>query len=257
MTETKTVPGNSQPGAINSAHEAYVDVRWLRLAVENSLSEDIISVLSSDEVERVQRTRMKDTRHAFIQTRVALRVILGIHLNRPPADIKFSYSKLGKPELSSHMHAGQNRIHFNVSHSREYALIAVCENYRVGVDIECRHRKQLQGRKLARRYFSRHENDELDALANEQRTHAFYTCWARKEAYAKAHGLGIQIGLQTFDVSLSPTEPARIINTRPNSDEARRWSLHDLNIDAKYAAALAIEREHCKVHLAVTQFRFS
>lgn len=249
-------PVNSRPSGVNATRKVRVEVRWLRLNTSNN-SNKITDFLADDEVERARQIRKETTRNAFVQTRSALRSILGNHLNRPPAEIKFRYSKLGKPELDGNMHAEDNPIHFNVSHSREYALIAVCKGHRVGVDIECRLRDQLQYQKLARRYFSQQENAGLDSLAAEQRTHAFYTGWARKEAYAKALGMGIQIGLQSFDVSLLPTEPAQILNTRPDKNEARRWSLHDLPIDADYAAALAIECEPGNAQLTITQFCFS
>ncbi len=246
---------NSQTLADNRVQRINVDVRWIRLTVCNSHLENIANFLSSDEIERVQRTRIDSARRAFVQTRMALRAILGNHLNRPPSGIKFSYSTYGKPKLDSIEHAGQSQLHFNVSHSQDVAMIAICENARLGVDIEYRHRERpLQDRKLARRYFSQYENNMLDSLAADQYTRAFYTGWVRKEAYAKAQGLGIQIGLQTFDVNLSTTEPAQLINTRPNSSEAQRWSLRDLDIDADYAAALAIECTQNQAHIAITQF---
>ena len=47
--------------------------------------------------------------------------------------------------------------------------------------------------------------------------------------------------LDQFDVSLIPGEPAALLSTQPDSDEALRWSLRDLTPASGYAAALATE----------------
>ena len=69
-----------------------------------------------------------------------------------------------------------------------------------------------------------------------------FLCWTRKEAYIKARGEGLSLPLDQFDVSLIPGEPAALMNTRPDPDEAFRWSLQELTLDSGYAAALAAGR---------------
>ena len=63
----------------------------------------------------------------------------------------------------------------------------------------------------------------------------------RKEAYIKAKGLGLSIPLDQFDVSISPGDPARLLNTEWDVNEASLWSLHELKISSEYAATLAVE----------------
>jgi 4'-phosphopantetheinyl transferase len=66
-------------------------------------------------------------------------------------------------------------------------------------------------------------------------------CWTRKEAYVKALGEGLAEPLQSFDVSLVPGEPARLLRPASNSDEASCWSLLSLAPLRDYVAALAVE----------------
>ena len=81
----------------------------------------------------------------------------------------------------------------------------------------------------------------LRALPPSLRKYAFFLCWTRKEAYIKARGEGLSMPLDQFDVSLIPGEPAALLSTQPDSDEALRWSLRELTLASGYAAALAVE----------------
>ena len=75
----------------------------------------------------------------------------------------------------------------------------------------------------------------------EQREMAFFLCWTRKEAYIKAHGLGLSLPLGSFDVSLSPNQPAILRATRPDPQEAARWILESFEVASGYSSAAAVE----------------
>ena len=102
-------------------------------------------------------------------------------------------------------------------------------------------RANFAGEEIAERFFSRSEVAVLRALPAAMQIEAFFNCWTRKEAYIKAHGDGLAIELDSFDVTLAPGEPARLLTVRGAPDESARWSLQTLNAGAGYAAALAVE----------------
>jgi 4'-phosphopantetheinyl transferase len=79
----------------------------------------------------------------------------------------------------------------------------------------------------------------LLGLPSEQR--GGFNCWTRKEAYIKAQGLGLLLSLESFDVSLDPDQPVNLRATRPDPQEADRWTLLSLEVSPDYAAALAVE----------------
>jgi 4'-phosphopantetheinyl transferase len=112
----------------------------------------------------------------------------------------------------------------------------------VGVDIE-RIRAEMADEQIAARFFSPHEVAALRALRPDHQHEAFFTCWTRKEAYVKARGAGITVGLDRFDVSLAPDEPAAILANREASEAHRRWSLHHLTPGPGYVGAVAVEGE--------------
>jgi 4'-phosphopantetheinyl transferase len=167
-----------------------------------------------------------------------LRAILGLYLDMAPRYLSFRYSSHGKPALA--WESGGNAIRFNMSHSRGVALYAVTRDREVGIDLEF-IRRDLEVDQIAERFFSRRETVTLRALPTDLREYAFFLCWTRKEAYIKARGEGLSLPLDQFDVSLTPGEPAALLSTHPDSEEALRWSLHELPLASDYVAALALE----------------
>ncbi|WKZ47160.1 MAG: 4'-phosphopantetheinyl transferase superfamily protein [Anaerolineales bacterium] len=187
--------------------------------------------LSPDERQRAVKFHFDKDRHRYIVSHASLRGILARYLQRAPEGLPFSVNEYGKPFLTDH------ELEFNLSHSGDYALIAVTRGRNVGVDVE-QIRAEVEIEELARRNFSPREVSELMALPPEQRLSGFYNCWTRKEAYIKAQGLGLSLPLDSFDVSLG--EPAILHATRPNADEAAQWTMLPLDVDSGYAGALAV-----------------
>lgn len=207
----------------------HVDVWRVRLA---STDQDQ-STLSTDECERASCFHFDKDRNRFIIAHSSLRDILARYLHCEPQQLSFSTNRYGKPFLPDH------DIEFNLSHSGDYALIAVTRGRSVGVDVE-QIRADVEIESLASRYFSQREISELMSLPVEQRTIGFFSCWTRKEAYIKAHGLGLSLPLDSFDVSLTPNKPVVLRATRPNPHEAAHWTILPLEIDSRYSGAVAV-----------------
>ncbi|MGC1676245.1 MAG: 4'-phosphopantetheinyl transferase superfamily protein [Candidatus Binataceae bacterium] len=195
-----------------------------------------LHTLAADERTRAERFYFRRDGQRFIIAHGVLRAILSLYLNESPKRISFCNGSHGKPALFPE--SGGDSIRFNMSHSHGMALYAVARSREVGVDIEF-VRGDLEAEQIAERFFSRREIAELRALPAALRRNAFFLCWTRKEAYIKAKGEGLSLPLDQFDVSLTPGEPAALLNTRPDSGETLRWSLQELTPDPGYAAALA------------------
>lgn len=195
-------------------------------------------LLSGDELRRAARFHFPRDRSSFVVARGTLREILSRYVGQPPELLQFVYNAFGKPELDGV--PGETRVRFNLSHSGGLALYAVAAGREVGVDVEA-VRDCMPCEELAVSHFSRREVDVLLALPACDRTRAFFECWARKEAYIKARGEGLSLPLDSFDVSLTPGEPAALLATRGSEHGARRWSLRELAAGTGYAAAVAAE----------------
>jgi 4'-phosphopantetheinyl transferase len=194
------------------------------------------SILTDDERDRAGQLRFDHLRRQFVVTRGALRCLLGSYLNSR-AQIRFEYGPSGKPSVTT-----PSEIQFNVTHSGSIAAFALTMNCALGIDLE-QIREMPDLVNVARRFFCAQETADLLALAPEQRCAAFFRCWTRKEAYLKAIGNGLSTPLDSFRVTLHPDQPAQLVHIAYQEEEARMWTLHNLDMGPTYAAALTYRGE--------------
>jgi 4'-phosphopantetheinyl transferase len=194
-------------------------------------------LLSTDEAARASRFHFARDRQCFVAGRALLRIILARYLGREPAELRFSYSKKEKPALDPT--EASSDLAFNISHSGGIALLAFSRGREIGVDIEqVRPNSDLDA--IARRFFSKHEQQQLAALSSAEKIDAFFRCWTRKEAYVKATGDGLSLPLSQFDVSIAPEEMNALLATRPDGKEASRWLIREVTAGSGYTAALCV-----------------
>jgi 4'-phosphopantetheinyl transferase len=198
--------------------------------------EELREILSEDEANRADRFVFERDRRHFTAARGLLRLILGCYLELEPRQLRFSYSPYGKPGLV--LPASVDNLSFNLSHAHGLALFAFARGRELGVDIEY-VRPIPDVERIAERFFSAREQASLQALPQDGRLEAFFTCWTRKEAYIKARGEGLSLPLDQFDVSLAPGEPAALLGVRGDLHAAFGWSLRALDPGPGYVAALA------------------
>jgi 4'-phosphopantetheinyl transferase len=190
-------------------------------------------VLAPDERDRAARFRFEHLRRSFILAHGALRMLLGRYLDTSAAGIRFEYGSKGKPAL-----APRAFIDFNMSHSGGLVVFAFTRGCEIGVDLEQIHSiGDMQN--IADRFFCPEEAAELMSLPVNQREHAFFLCWTRKEAYIKAIGDGLSAPLNDFRVTMQSAQHARFIHIAHDTNAAKEWTLHDLQLASNYAAALA------------------
>jgi 4'-phosphopantetheinyl transferase len=117
------------------------------------------------------------------------------------------------------------------------ALIALASEREVGVDVEqVRRRRDVD--RLAGRTLTTRERAAVDEA--DDRDVAFHRHWVAKEAFAKATGRGIA-SPRSFEVALDGPGGPRLVEVAGDEGEARRWSLHMLDVAAPYVAALVTE----------------
>jgi 4'-phosphopantetheinyl transferase len=194
--------------------------------------------LSPDERARAARFRFPEHRTAFVAGRGAQREILSRYAGLPPHALAYRETQHGKQSLDGP--AAALGIRYNVSNSGDLALYAVTLGREIGVDLE-RIKPMPDGLDIAKRFFSAPENEIFAALDESVRDLAFFNCWTRKEAYIKAVGEGLSMPLDRFDVAFAPGEPARLLRTRGEEDEAARWSMLEVHPGPGYVGALAVE----------------
>ena len=191
--------------------------------------------LSVEECERVARYRIDKPKRQFAICRAALRGILADYLRIAPHEVRFQIGANGKPIL-----AGDSAIHFNVTHSGNFALVAIAPR-RVGIDIEVlREVSNMDG--LVERFFGHEEKETYRNLVEPQRSRGFFRAWTCKEALMKAVGTGLQ-HVDRCVVELDPTRPPRAIRFDELPEVPLKWSLATWEPHPGYLAAIAMETE--------------
>lgn len=203
--------------------------------------------LAPDECSRAARFLVDQPRNTFVLSRAILRTLLAALRGGTPGELKFEYSKEGKPFLAG----GSPLIYFNMSHSGDLAAYAVTLATEVGIDIE-KHRPMTDMDAIARRFFSAKEYQSLLQVPQPNRIAAFFDCWVRKEAYLKARGGGLSMGLSNFHVSLAPGEPAALLGIDDPGENSQEWFLSAFTPAPGFSGALAIRHIPCCVYLHKT-----
>jgi 4'-phosphopantetheinyl transferase len=197
-----------------------------------------IEILDAQERERLRRFHFAPDRARYAVAHANVRTILGSYLHQPAAGVRFRANGFGKPELDQS--DPSSAIHFNLSHSRSIALLAVSKGLPVGVDVE--EVRPIEP-EVADSNFSANERWQLRELEGDAWLTGFYRCWTRKEAILKAEGVGLSHPLDSFDVSLSPA--AELLGTRKPFSYA--WRLHDLSPSEGTIGAAATAHSDARV----------
>src|SRR4051812_39339465 len=159
-----------------------VEVWSIDLPEEGLRGEAALAVLDEAERARWQRFLRDESRDRFAAAHAALRFILAERLGARPAELRFGRGPCpncgdthGRPQL-----ADEPDLHFNLSHTRDVAAIALSEGAAVGVDVEFM-RSEVDDDRLSERFFAPSERTLLQSMPAAERMAAFYRLWVRKE----------------------------------------------------------------------------
>jgi 4'-phosphopantetheinyl transferase len=154
--------------------------------------QSLLETLSPEEKTQSRRFHQDFHRQRYIQAHGLLRLLISRYTAITPRCIRISTGQSGKPFLKK----DENTIglQFNISHSECKVAYAFTLEHNLGIDIEMvRHDSDFIS--LAARYFTRAEHESLSALPDEKKVKHFFQLWTRKEAFLKAKGTGLSLGL--------------------------------------------------------------
>jgi 4'-phosphopantetheinyl transferase len=203
-----------------------------------------LALLAPDEQVRAARFVRARDRRRFARCRAALREILGCLLGRPPGSLRFRAGGQGKPELdpqelTKDQTDRRHALRFNVSHTGELALIAVCRGRELGVDLE-RVRPILEAQSIVASFFSMAEAAEFASIAEDARALAFFRGWTRKEAILKGLGVGLAGLAARYDTRFGTSELLPWFTPATPSPQVDGWLLWEAAPRAGFVAALAL-----------------
>jgi phosphopantetheinyl transferase len=162
----------------------------------SSLEEDEYNFLWNflNEEEKNKASRMiKHVSECFVVCRSICKKILGKHLKVDIENILFDYGKNGKPYLQN-----EKNLHFNISHSKDIAVLGIYYGSPIGIDVEFVDEK-CDILPLMDLFMHEHEKKwvwETDTL------NRFFVIWTLKEAILKKTGVGISNeGFPTIEIN--------------------------------------------------------
>lgn len=192
-------------------------------------------LLSIDEKKKSKTFRFSKDRNTYILARGALRLLLTKYLKIHPKNIVFNYCAFGKPKIKY-----DYTIKFNVSHSGEMIVIAFCNDYDIGIDVEY-IKRDFDVFDIVDNYFSKQEIKALHKIPNNQLTEAFFRGWTRKEAFIKAKSQGLSFPLDSFSISMDSDDNAELYETAWDKNEKNLWNIVPFETHKDYKAAFAVK----------------
>ena len=209
----------------------------LTLLAPRSLAPRIpLSTLSDDERERCHRFHFVADRERFLVAHALKRRCLAALVKRPADRLAFATTAEGKPVLVD------TAIQFNLSHSGDWAVLALSGNAPVGIDVEFPDRIQ---RSLPAELVYHPD----DRIAGEPGSAAerFFTVWTLKEAMAKSLGLGLGLAFPTL--RLEPHTTGWYHGAHPHGV---CWGRHGRLHDSSHLAIAGLERWDSESLILVT-----
>ena len=170
-------------------------------------------LLSAEERIRAERRVRASSRLEFTVAHALKRLMLAEATGADPMTLRFApRDEHGKPALTG----GEEGLDFNLSHTAGAVACAVVsgggpENG-IGIDLEAADRRITL--ELADRFFAADETGWI--REQPQPDQAFLAVWTLKEAFVKAAGRGLALGLTAFSVRPPPDQgpgpqPARLL----------------------------------------------
>ena len=220
----------ARPGMLRHGPGHTFVILWpLRISVPHSAR----GILDAEEQCRAERFLYDHHRESFIAAHCGMRRLLGTVLGCDAGALSMLVDANGKPHLDGHS------LRFNLSHSGDWAALAISQDGEVGMDIEMIRSVE---RGLPEHYFSIHEQRALSALTGKEWSDGFFRCWTRKEALLKAVGTGLSLPLDSFSVTIDSNLPALLVESSLRQLQSRDWSMLHVGCIPGYMGAMAASR---------------
>ncbi|MEX8546960.1 MAG: 4'-phosphopantetheinyl transferase superfamily protein [Mucilaginibacter sp.] len=184
-------------------------------------------LLLPQEIEKVFRYKQESDQHRSLIGKAVLRILLSNYLNVDPKAVQFKSAKNKKPELENNF--GRN-LHFNISHSGNWVLIAIAAT-EVGIDVE-EMNASFTYQNLLSFSFNLQEIDFIEKSDLPYQT--FYQLWTRKESLLKATGKGL-----VDELSLVPSLTGVHQNPTEIIGSAESWQVLSFPVDENYVGSVA------------------
>ncbi len=182
------------------------------------------------------RHQIEEWRRSLV-SQAALARLAAARMHVDPATVTVGHDEHGRPLVLD-----RPALRVSIAHSGEFVACAVSERC-IGVDVERADRPEADDA-LAARVCAPAERRRLEYMPPAPRTRALIRLWARKEALAKALGLGLALPFDQLDVR----------HDIPLIGDVRAGALRVRDVAGgpeDYCVAIATEGRGCRVRAHV------
>lgn len=220
--------------------EGVVDLWRIQSSLPCYQSPSLFHCLSKEEQERAARFHFEKDRLSYRVTHACKRWILANYLGVEPDALCFSTGEWGKPSLEQAMN--DRELRFNLSHSKGITVIGVSQRDEIGVDVE-----GLQSAErmvpIFDRFASESEKLAFGGLHPKDHGRWMTAWWVSKEAYIKAVGRGLSLGLSCFSVDVRSCSAWGFAEMPAEFGEGRDYQLRLLDLGLEFFGAVAVRRD--------------
>ncbi|AUG78893.1 4-phosphopantetheinyl transferase [Kitasatospora sp. MMS16-BH015] len=226
-------PWEAVRAAVSRYGSALVHARmddWLPTDLSDPLIPD---QLGPDQV-RFRRMRHPTVRARFVASRLMLKHTAGAVLGEPPHALELAYKLGGRPYLR-----GFEQLDVSLSHTADLLVVGLTRRGWIGVDAELRDR-QMVGLGTEAQMCTRHEREELERIAEEQRNTALVRLWTLKEAYSKAIGQGMRFRFTEFGFGPRELQAADVRLPDGSPATGAEWTFRTALLQERYTVSVAL-----------------
>lgn len=213
------------------------------VVADRRLLEEYGTLITTDESARHRRFVFDKDREQFLLARGLVRCVLSRYADVPPAEWRFGQNEFGKPTIDGP--AVQPGLAFNLSHTHGLVVCAVAKARSVGVDVESIDRG-VEHLTIAERFFAVPECRYLSGIDAGERGRAFFRIWTLKEAYIKAHGMGLSIPLGSFSVVPTDEQPPSLELLDEPARDPSEWQFAQLEMRERFVIGICAQRADVK-----------
>ncbi len=199
----------------------YILYAYIAREKHDFLLREILPSFSGEFQKKILKYKRWEDAQLSLLGRFLLKHGLQYDHNNKYDDNELHYSYYSKPYFKD------QRIKFNISHSGNIVVCVITEVCDIGVDIEILEDVKIEDFK---EQMTTAEWERI--VSSNDKKGSFFEYWTQKEAVIKAHGMGLSIPLQSFEV----------INNKTMINE-ENFFLKEIKLDNKYKCHIAFKEE--------------
>ncbi|MGD8615460.1 MAG: 4'-phosphopantetheinyl transferase superfamily protein [Gammaproteobacteria bacterium] len=219
-------------------HEIHVWLVFPDAIQEQTKLDALKSVLCPSELASYRRLHSPQDQHRYLISHAFLRNALSQYVPVPPSGWTFHHSSHGRPEIAN---PGTPALRFNLTHTAGLSACVVTLFDACGIDAErivTRHHPLP----VARRMFSRPEQEQLEQLTGREQLKYFFSRWTLREAYVKALGIGLSFPTRKLQFDIDAQGRVRVEFNPELNEQARSWQFAVLTPSQQHCGAVAVRR---------------